>query len=421
MTSNDVAEGGPKRSGPAELAALIWAGESIYLLPYALRREYRTTLIEALGLANESDLGAIYSVFGILSLLAYPAGGWLADRASPRVLLPVSLVLTAAGGVVLSTFPSSPATLYGLFALWAISTILLFWAALIKATRTWGGSSAQGRAFGVLDSGRGLLAAIAASIGLQMFALLGGGAGGLRAVIFLYTGACLLGAAATWLALPRDVESRPTGVGTPDAGTSLRDVLSRPSVWLIGGMIFCAYCAYYGTFYIAGFATAAYGQTAAGGAAVSVFALWLRPIAPVIAGLAADRTHSRTVVGFSFGLLVVSLASLALVPPAWSGLPLLYVQSALLAGAAFALRGVYYALLAEGGLPPHLTGTAVGVVAFVGYLPDVITPYAWGRLLDALPGEAGYRVLFGSLAALSLLGILLAQRFRPAPETGRSA
>jgi nitrate/nitrite transporter NarK len=396
----------------------VWAGESIYLLPYALRRDYRRTLIEALGLPNEAAIGAIYSVFGILCLCAYPAGGWLADRVSPRVLLPVSLALTAIGGAVLATLPSSLVTLYGLFAFWAVSTVLLFWAALIKATRAWGGESAQGRAFGLLDGGRGLVAAVVASLGLQLFAVLGGGAVGLRAVIVLYTAACLLGAAATWMALPAEPgqmsDQRPT-----TSGTELREVLRRPNVWLLGGVIFCAYSAYYGTYYFAGFASVAHGQSEAGGAAVSVFSIWFRPVVPLVAGLAADRVGSRAVVVWSFAILVVAFSTLSLVPPEVGGLPFLYVEASTIAAATFALRGVYYALLAEGGLPPHLTGTAVGVVSLIGYAPDVLTPYAWGQLLDALPGAAGYRVLFGSLAAGSLVGAVLAMLHRSQPAIAR--
>jgi nitrate/nitrite transporter NarK len=396
----------------------VWAGESIYLLPYALRRDYRRTLIEALGLPNEAAIGAIYSVFGILCLCAYPAGGWLADRVSPRVLLPLSLALTAIGGAVLATLPSSLVTLYGLFAFWAVSTVLLFWAALIKATRAWGGESAQGRAFGLLDGGRGLVAAVVASLGLQLFAVLGGGAVGLRAVIVLYTAACLLGAAATWMALPAKPgqmsDQRPT-----TSGTELREVLRRPNVWLLGGVIFCAYSAYYGTYYFAGFASVAHGQSEAGGAAVSVFSIWFRPVVPLLAGLAADRVGSRAVVFWSFAILVVAFSTLSLVPPEVGGLPFLYVEASTIAAATFALRGVYYALLAEGGLPPHLTGTAVGVVSLIGYAPDVLTPYAWGQLLDALPGAAGYRVLFGSLAAGSLVGAVLAMLHRSQPVIAR--
>ncbi len=397
------------------LGAFVWAGESIYLLPYTLRRDYRGTLIEVLQLPNEAALGALYSVFGVLCLGAYVAGGWLADRVSPRTLLTFSLVVTALGGVALATFPSSTAALYALFALWAFSTILTFWAALIKATRAWGGDSAQGRAFGLLDGGRGLLAAAATSIGLQLFSTLGGGAPGLRAVIALYTGACLLGAAATWLAVPSGMSP-----GTPrqraGSAAKLRAVLRRRNVWLLGGVIFCAYTAFYGTFYLAGFAATAYGQSAAGGAAVSVASGWFRAVVPIVAGLGADRVSSRSVIIGSFLVLVAAFGSLALVPPEAAGLPVLYVQAATVAAAAFALRGVYYALLEEGGLPQHLTGTAVGIVALIGYTPDILTPYLWGLLLDAIPGPAGYHALFGSIAVTALVGALLASLHRATPR-----
>ena len=50
-----------------------------------------------------------------------------------------------------------------LYAYWGITTILLFWGALIKTARNWGGSHFQGLTFGILDGGRGLIAAIFAS------------------------------------------------------------------------------------------------------------------------------------------------------------------------------------------------------------------------------------------------------------------
>ena len=383
------------------LLALVWAGESIYLLPYALRRDYGGVLIDTLGLAGEAELGAYYSFFGGLTLVAYLLGGRLADRVSPRVLIPLSLVLTALGGGLLATFPQNDSGLYALFVLWALSTILTFWAALIKATRTLGGDDAQGRVFGFLDGGRGLVAAVLASLGLQLFAAAGEGTSGLRAVIALYGGACLVGALLATVALRAS-----SATGTPRRRSGWADlsaVLRRPDVWLLGGVIFFAYAAYYGTFYFAGHARASYGADEASAAGVSVAALWLRPIVPLVAGVAADRSSAGRVTIFAFLLLVVGFGSLSVLPTT-QGLALLAVQAAVVAGAAFALRGVYYALLAEGGVPAELTGTAVGVVAVIGYTPDVLTPYFFGVLLDAQPGAAGYRSLFGLLALGSLAG-----------------
>ena len=48
-----------------------------------------------------------------------------------------------------------------------LGSILLLWAALIRATRDWGGDDEQGAAFGILDAGRGVIA-----IGLSVLARL---------------------------------------------------------------------------------------------------------------------------------------------------------------------------------------------------------------------------------------------------------
>ena len=46
-----------------------------------------------------------------------------------------------------------------MYGFWGFSTTFLFWAAMIKATRNWGGEQSQGKAFGFLEGGRGIIAA----------------------------------------------------------------------------------------------------------------------------------------------------------------------------------------------------------------------------------------------------------------------
>ncbi len=82
----------------------------------------------------------------------------------------VSLILTAIGGIYLSTYPDYTNLKY-LFGYWGFTTIFLFWAALIKATRIYGGTEKQGIAFGYLDGGRGIVAALFGSIGILIFSL----------------------------------------------------------------------------------------------------------------------------------------------------------------------------------------------------------------------------------------------------------
>ena len=81
-----------------------------------------------------------------------------------------ALFLTALGGLVLASYPSYQ-TLQILYGYWGFTSVFLFWGAMIKATRLWGGNNNQGKAFGFLDGGRGIVAASMGSIGVFVFSI----------------------------------------------------------------------------------------------------------------------------------------------------------------------------------------------------------------------------------------------------------
>lgn len=76
--------------------------------------------------------------------------------------------------------------------------------------------------------------------------------------------------------------------------------------------------------------------------------------------------------------------------------------------AIFAVRGVYFAMLEEGGIPLALTGTVTGIVSVIGYTPDIFMPVIGGTLLDKFPGGLGYRYLFLIIVSLCVLGLVSA-------------
>ncbi len=192
------------RSGPgstSSLIALVLAGEVIYTLPYFLRRDYAPAMMKSMDL-SQSELGYMSSLFGFLALLCYGPSGLLADRFGSRKLLSIAPLATGLVGLLLVFFPSFSWLLL-IFALLGISSILPFWAALIKATRLWGARGRQGLAFGLLDGGRGLVAAILASSSVLWFELGATPAEGLRNVILYYCTACVLSAAVAWFFIPQ--------------------------------------------------------------------------------------------------------------------------------------------------------------------------------------------------------------------------
>ena len=86
--------------------------------------------------------------------------------------------------------------------------------------------------------------------------------------------------------------------------------------------------------------------------------------------------------------------------------PMLLINSALVATAVYALRGIYFALLEESETPKYLTGAAVGMISLVGYTPDMFFAPIAGRILDANPGLVGHQNYFMFLAMIAAVGIL---------------
>jgi hypothetical protein len=86
----------------------------------------------------------------------------------------------------------------------------------------------------------------------------------------------------------------------------------------------------------------------------------------------------------------------------------LLVNVAIISGAVYGLRGIYFSLLEQGGIPIAVTGTATGIISIIGYTPDIFLPVLGGMILDASPGAVGYQQYFLLISALSAIGLVAA-------------
>jgi sugar phosphate permease len=412
----------------AYMATLIVAGEAIFSLPFHVARFFRPTVLSVFELTN-TELGAAQAVYGVVAMLAYFPGGPLADRFPARRLMTGSLLSTSLGGLYFATFPPYRG-LWLLFGFWGVTTILLFWAALIRATREWGGDDEQGRAYGILDGGRGLFAALLAAAAVLVFQNLLPGdpaaatdlerARGLRGIIYLYTAVTAIAGVLCWCVVPeRDAEAKP-GTGL---WRHVGSVLRLPRVWLQAIIVVCAYVGYKGVDNYSLYAVQVYELDEVEGAHVSTISAWVRPFAAIGAGWLADKISASVVTVLGFALLMGSYAWMALDVPQPSMLWVLYLNVLLTCVAIFGLRGVYFALFQEASVPIAATGTAVGLVSVIGYTPDIFVNLIGGWLLDRTPGVEGHQHFFFFLTASALLGLLAALGFRrmraEAPSTGR--
>jgi sugar phosphate permease len=377
---------------------LIIAGEAIFFLPFILPRVFRPTMLEFFQISN-TELGWWFSIYGIVAMISYLLGGVLADRFPARNLMASALWLTSAGGFVMAFGPSGRAMAF-LYGLWGFTTICLFWAAMIRATRSWGGSDFQGRAFGWLEGGRGSVAAFLATLAFFLFSV----QGNFRNIVLLTSVATLFSGVLVWIFVP-GIPSEGSGSSFKESYKAVLSLLKQPGTWLLSLIIISAYAGYKITDDFSLFAREVLGFSESNSAGVGAAALWLRALTAILAGYLADRYRKTGIIIACFALSAVG--ALLIGTGLLGGLiPLLLLNLLLTAVGIYGIRALYFAVLKEAGIPFALTGTAVGIVSFAGYTPEVFMGPWMGYLLDRSPGPDGHKHVFLLLTAFALLGCL---------------
>lgn len=408
---------------PMTLISLIIAGEAVFSLPFHVTRFFRATFLEVFGFSN-MDLGLVQASYGVMAMIAYFPGGQLADMFSARKLLAVSLLATGLGGIYFAQIPSFQG-LQILFGFWGFTTILLFWGALIRATREWGAASAQGRAFGMLDGGRGLFAGLIGVIAvfvLRSFfpedvALATGEQRliALQSVIYSYTLFTFLAVPLVWIFVPepKTVLARANSqTNKPELLRRITDVMKLPTVWLQALIIVAAYVGYKGIDNYSLYAVIAYGLNEVEAAELTAYSVWIRPIAAIGAGFLADRIIPSRATAICFALLVFCFGFLAFDNPNTLHVWVLLTNVIVTSAAVFALRGIYFALFEEGHVPAVETGTATGLVSVIGFTPDVFMGPMSGWILDRSPGVAGHQDFYLVMAGFAIVGFVASALFR---------
>lgn len=395
-----------------QMIVLIFAGELVFSLPFHLARFFRPSFLELFNLSN-TNLGDVFAVYGLTAMVSYFFGGLIADKISARKLMTISLLLTAFGGLYMSTFPNILGMMM-LYGYWGITTIFLFWAAMLKATREWGGDYTQGKAFGLLDGGRGLLASLVSALAILVFAsflpseinlaVTSQKLNGFRTVILFYSALTAIAAILIWMFLPE-----PSITCNHKQNTNFNNlikVLTNRMVWLHAAIIICAYSTYKGLDNTALYAYEVLGMNAVEAAKLFTYSSLARPIAAILAGFLADRIAASYVIFLAFFILIFTYIGFIIFDGSASLVVFILINIFSTFFMVFAIRGIYFALVNEINTPKNITGTTIGIVSFVGFTPDIFFGSISGRILDANPGITGHQNYFLFLTVIALIGVI---------------
>lgn len=403
----------PKTNNWPQIILLILAGEAVFILPFVLARIFRPTFLEVFGLTNV-ELGTCFSTYGIVALISYLFGGSLADRFTPKYLISVALLLTSAGGFVLGTIPDfwSLQLLYGY---WGFTTIFLFWAAMLKATRVIGGHKRQGLAFGLLDGGRGLVAAGFGSVGIFIFSLFADSAVSesteYSTVAFQYVIYCssamvaVVGLLILFFLKPTTSNENLQVSHWRELLNNFTTVIKIPSVWLLMIIILCAYVGYKITDVFSLYASDVLMYNEVESAKVGTYLLYIRPFVGLGVGLLADKTKTSLmmIIGFIMSLMGSLLIASGIIDENLGSLFLISIL--IMATGIYAFRTLYFAAMQEGHIPLLMTGTAIGLISLIGYTPDIFMGPAIGYFLDGWSGEQGHQYVFMMCSAFMVIGL----------------
>ena len=392
------------------------AAESIYILPYVLARVFRPTFLDVFNLTN-LELGGLFSIYGVVAFFSYLFGGVLADRYSPRKLLSISLIFTSLGGLIMMTYPSY-LIMQLLFAYWGFTTVFIFWAPMLKATRAIGGVKMQGKTFSFLDGGRGVVASSIGLIGVLIFSILitedvSSLTLSEKQEVFKY----VIGASSlivfiigivvyTYLKIELKDDEKIGNI------KSLLELAKLKSVWLISFIILCAYMGYKITDVYSLYASDVMKFDEIDAARVGALQQYLRPIVCISVAFFTDKNGNIN--NILIGFLVMMLGSILFA----SGLikvsmNILFIISLIIvATGTYAIRGLYFSILKDGKIPYILSGTAIGLISIVGYSPDIFATPLYGYLLDNFPGIRGHQYVYLILFISSIVGIYVSLKFK---------
>lgn len=386
------------------------AGGVITKLPY-LRETYLEPLSQATG-ASYTQLGLIMSAYGIVNFICYFPGGILADKFSCKTLIIISCVGTGLAGFWFWTLPSF-IWLVVIHAIFAITTVFTFWAAMVKSINRLGDANEQGRLFGMLEGGRGLIGTLVAFASVAFFGLASDAIGGMKNAILFYSILMVVIGVLAFFFLEND---KPTGkdnaIVNPLNKKDFIEVAKMPRVWLCGALGICNYSALIFHGYITGYLSNAFGLSDTVVGNLSVIRTYvMMMLGAFVAGFLADKIGSRIkLIKWAFVGMAVFASLYVLIPTKGVGVPLVVCNFIVYGLFLYSIKAMYFSTIDEVLVPKRLVGTASGIISLCTYAPEMFLYSVSGNIVDKYVDTAtplrGYHICFILMAVLSVIGFI---------------
>ncbi len=391
----------------ARLCFLVLGGGTIFKLS-SMKDVFYVPMQSDWGLTN-TQIGLSFTVYTIVQTTGLFLSLYIADRYSKKILLPFGLIGVGLCGLYLSTLPSFTGYLI-CFAAMAFFADVVYWPVLLKAVRLLGTQEEQGRLFGLLEAGRGVVDVIVASGALFVFVHFGEGKAGMQAGLLYYTFITLMAGVITYFIVDDDhVKNAKGSSANIETLKGIKHVLTCPNVWLASFGIFFVYAAYCGLTYFIPFLKDIYMLPVALVGAYGIINQYaLKMVGGPVGGFLADKVAKSPTVYLKWTFLISAVAMMLFMQLPHQSMNVYIGMVATLGFGAiiFSQRAIFFAPMDEIGTPRQYAGSAMAFGCIIGYMPAMFAYTLYGWILDNFKGITGYNYVFSVMIAFSLSGFI---------------
>lgn len=393
-----------------QLILLVLSAGSIYPLLY-LRTNFQTPMLEVFNI-DLAQLNELYALIGMMFVIGYAPSGWLCDKFSSRKLITFSLITTGLLGIYMTRIPSFY-IMKTIFILWGFTGVFTFWGALLKGVKLLAKEDEQAKFFGILDGGRGITEAVLATIAVSIFSFFS--RSGLSTkpalinVIYMYSLFCILLSVVDYFFLKDNTLEGDKNLAKrikSNITSEISMTFKNKRVILLSLIIFSGYTLSWTTYSFSGFLTSKYETSTIAAGYISVIILWLRPLGGIGGGFLGDkigRTHLLKLA------MIIASTSLALIVflPSNLNLAITSIFFIIFGFSQYIIKALYWSLLDDCKVPVFILGLSIGIISFIGYLPDLVSPLFSKILFDIFPNEIqAYSVYFLVSSLMGIVGVI---------------
>ncbi|MBQ4091965.1 MAG: MFS transporter [Firmicutes bacterium] len=373
-----------------------------------LKFTFYDQMMEALSL-DDMQINVLSSIYAFVNIFMYPVSGVLGEMFSARKLIAVTMF-----GMGLLTiwyaFTTDFHTLIVIHSFYSFFVAGTFWCPFVKAIRSLGDESMQGRLFGMSEALRGLsqaaigvvalllvCSAVSVDIGFSNMLLV-------SAAVYLILGVLVL------KLMPEEADKEKIESKSNAGKTNLVSLLKNPGVWIVTIIVMSGLSLWIlANTYLTTYSVRVLGISESHASLIGIIRNYVIVfVAGFGGGWLMDRFCLKgKVLSFLFGLSVLSLvvmlkcSALVVFSIALTMIITLFVN---------VIKSTYFSVLGQAGIPVAVTASATGVISFFAFIPESFIALIGGSWLKAaeLTGNVGmaFDKIFLMMIGFSLCGLL---------------